>query len=125
MCSFSNYQIYIGKGYVTREDIERYYNYDSDNTPLSPINTNKLTSTASRRFTPGDISSNTIDYASLYIMDNFDTLLSNLQISGGVNARGSAELFDFVEYYWNIFATMDNSEILFEKLIRRQWNFEL
>ena len=117
--------MYIGKGYVTREDIERYYNYDSDNTPLSPINTNKLTSTASRRFTPGDMSSNTIDYASLYIMDNFDTLLSNLQISGGVNARGSAELFDFVEYYWNIFATMDNSEILFEKLIRRQWNFEL
>ena len=114
----------VGKGYVTREDVERYYNYSADNTPLSPTTRSPTTTSKTRRFTPGDVSSNTINYAALYTMDTFDTLLNNLQITGP-NARGSAELFDFVEYYWNIFATMDNHEELFEKMIRKQWNLDL
>lgn len=115
----------LGKGYITREDVERLYNYEACKTPLSPAPpSSSVASPTSRGFVPGRESSNTVDYASLYVMDNQDEILENLQITGP-NAKGSAELFDFVEYYWNISAVMDGNEVLFEKLMRKQWNIDI
>ena len=57
-------------------------------------------------------------------MDELHQILDNLQITGP-NARGTAELFDFVEYYWNISALIDGNEELFEKLLRKQWKVDI
>lgn len=120
----------VGKGYITKEDVERLYNYNECLTPLSPVipssssfnnNNNK---NKNGLFKPGQCSSGIINYSELYVMDTLEQILENLQIIGS-NAKGSAELFDFVEYYWNISAVIDGDEVLFEKLMRKQWKINL
>jgi len=115
----------VGKGYVGREDVERLYNYESCRTPLTAgVPSSSTAKPKSRGFVPGSVSSGTVDYASMYVMDTVDQIMEVLQITGP-NAKGSAELFDFVEYYWNISAVIDGNEVLFEKLMRKQWKLDL
>lgn len=51
--------------------------------------------------------------------DELQQLTDNLQITGP-NGRGFAELFDFLEHYWNISAVTPVEED-FEALLRRSW----
>jgi Ca2+-binding EF-hand superfamily protein len=114
----------VGKGYVGKEDVERLYNYEACKTPLTVPSSSTVRETKNRGFRPGAVSSGTVDHASRYVMDTVDQIMENLQITGP-NAKGSAELFDFVEYYWNISAVIDGNEVVFEKLMRKQWDVDL
>lgn len=104
----------VGKGFVTKEDVEAAYNTD-------------YTSGCSATIRYCRTKGSGADDIEL-IPDTLEQVLDNLQITnkGSDNgARGTAELFDFIEYYWNISALIDGNEVVFEELIRKQWNIEL
>lgn len=109
----------MGKGFVTVEDVEGAYNRNVAGTHFTCPSTRAAGGGGNSR----SMSASATGY--VLVPDTLEQILENLQLTGGENARGTAELFDFVEYYWNISAVLDGNEVIFEQLIRAQWNLPL